>query len=342
MKFGTQPGSGLLDERLTVSNPAEQTIELKEALRNFQKLKDLPPSLCMVCHKVHSADTDWQRLEEFFACQTDIMFSHGMCPDCVRTTYGKLGEKILARQNNTGEQKITERVTAAVREDESLKEMRALVERAAESGNPLTPDIEKMSDNHAKLLRRFYKIVSLSDTYQSQLREFNLRLELMAHTDPLTCINNRGYFMELLGIELERARRYERTFAIMMLDLDHFKTVNDTYGHAAGDEALRTLARVFHTSGLRKCDFFGRIGGEEFALVFPEIDISGAVEVAERVRSNLEQTAVMHNGANFFITASIGLGEYRKGDTPETLLHRADQAMYRAKTEGRNNICREA
>ncbi|MDK9717575.1 MAG: diguanylate cyclase, partial [Trichlorobacter sp.] len=174
-----------------------------------------------------------------------------------------------------------------------------------------------------------------------QLDDSMRKLELMAHVDPLTGTNNRGYFMELLSFEFERAKRYGSVFSVLMLDLDHFKAVNDTRGHAAGDEALRTLSRVLGTSELRTTDFFGRIGGEEFALVMPETDLQGAVEVAERVRSNLEQTAVVHNSEEFFITASIGVSQYRAGDLQDTLLSRADKAMYQAKEGGRNRVCRE-
>ncbi len=171
------------------------------------------------------------------------------------------------------------------------------------------------------------------------LDESMRKLEAMAHTDPLTGSNNRGYFMQLLDAELNRARRHERLFSVLMLDLDHFKRVNDTRGHAAGDEALRSLCRVLRTSGLRQSDFFGRLGGEEFAIVFPETGMQGAAEAAERVRGNLEKTVVIHDGQEFNITASIGISEYRIDDTPETLLSRADQAMYTAKESGRNRVC---
>lgn len=220
-----------------------------------------------------------------------------------------------------------------------LQDMHSLVERAVSENNPLAPDIDKIVSSHAKLLRRFDKIVSLSDSYQSQLRELNMRLELMAHTDPLTGINNRGYFMELLCAELNRSKRHERVFSVLMLDLDRFKSLNDTYGHAAGDEALRALPRVIQASELRTSDFWGRIGGEEFAIALPETVIHGAYEVAERIRANLEKTAIMHHGKELFITTSIGVSEYRVGDTEDTLLQRADQAMYRAKVSGRNRVC---
>jgi len=174
------------------------------------------------------------------------------------------------------------------------------------------------------------------------LRDLRLReqdLQKIARTDPLTGANNRGYFMELLQAEIERSHRYHHTFSIMMLDLDHFKSVNDTCGHAAGDEALRTLIRVFQSSGLRQSDFWGRIGGEEFAVTLPETALHAAAEVAERLRANLAETPVSYENKNFFITVSIGVSQYRTGDDRETLLHRSDQAMYEAKQTGRNRVC---
>lgn len=298
--------------------------------------KTLP--ICMVCHKIRTPNEYWERLDEYLASHADILLSHGICPDCVKQTYGQLGEKMLVKQKVAEELKHPEKIQVP-QEDGALEEMRALVKCAISGNNPLTPDIEKIVKNYTKLLRRFDKIVSLSDSYQSQLRGFNLRLELMAHTDPLTGINNRGHFIELLGVELERASRYGRQFSVLMLDLDNFKQVNDTRGHAAGDEALKSVSRVLKASGLRNSDFFGRIGGEEFALVFPETGMQGAAEAAERVRANLEKSAIIHDGQKFFITASIGISEYRSGDTRETLLNRADKAMYRAKESGRNRIC---
>jgi diguanylate cyclase (GGDEF)-like protein len=175
-----------------------------------------------------------------------------------------------------------------------------------------------------------------------QLDDVMRKLELMAHFDQLTGATNHGYFMELFTLELDRAKRYGHVVSLLMLDLDHFKSVNDTYGHAAGDEALRALCRVIDkTSKLRATDFYGRIGGEEFALVLPETELHGALEVAERLRGNLEQAAIIHEGHTFFITTSIGVSQYRVGDTMAMLLKRADQAMYQAKGQGRNRVCRE-
>lgn len=167
-------------------------------------------------------------------------------------------------------------------------------------------------------------------------------LSQQAHTDQMTGVNNRGYFLKLLDVEIERASRYGRSLCLLMLDLDHFKSVNDTRGHAAGDEAIRTLTRVLRSSGLRQSDFLGRIGGEEFAVALPETALKDAVEAGERVRSLLAATPVSFASENFSLTVSIGISEYREGDSQETLLHRADQAMYQAKQTGRNRVCTAA
>ena len=163
-------------------------------------------------------------------------------------------------------------------------------------------------------------------------------LQIQAHIDSLTGLNNRGHFLNLLDIEIERAHRYGNTLSLIMLDLDHFKSVNDSLGHAAGDETLRNVGRVLHASGLRLVDFCGRIGGEEFTVALPDTNLAGAVEVAERIRANLEQTPVCHGGNNFTITASIGVTEYKSADSQEVLLSQADNAMYRAKQGGRNRV----
>jgi len=298
----------------------------------------MPLPLCMVCHKIHTDDKEWIGVEAFFARHADILFSHGICPDCVKQTYGRLGEQILARQNSLGEAHAPSRPKERAADD-SLVQMRSVVERAIRENNPLASEVEKFFKRQAKLVRRFDKIVALSDSYQLQLREFNLRLELMAHTDPLTGVNNRGYFMELLNVELSRAIRHQRVLSVLLLDLDHFKSVNDTHGHAAGDEALRSVTRVIQASGLRKTDFFGRIGGEEFAIVLPETGLKSAAEVAERVRANLENAEIPVPGARLRVTASIGVSQCQAGDTEDSLLQRADHAMYLAKNGGRNRVC---
>jgi diguanylate cyclase (GGDEF)-like protein len=126
-------------------------------------------------------------------------------------------------------------------------------------------------------------------------------------------------------------------FSIIMLDIDHFKKVNDTYGHAAGDQALVVCANVLRRSA-RGTDFVGRLGGEEFCVILPETSLDAAKVIAERLRQTLEQEIVMWEGHQIPITASFGVSSLTKKDEWSSLLNRADIAMYQAKKSGRNQI----
>jgi diguanylate cyclase (GGDEF)-like protein/PAS domain S-box-containing protein len=160
----------------------------------------------------------------------------------------------------------------------------------------------------------------------------------LATTDALTEIPNRRYFFERCNDEIERVRRYGGSFSALMLDVDHFKRINDTLGHSAGDEALRTFARVC-SSQLRKTDLIGRIGGEEFAVSLPQTSPEGAVVVAERLRAAIERTRVETQGSETRLTVSIGVTSLSADDRSiDDVFRRADAALYEAKRRGRNGV----
>ena len=165
------------------------------------------------------------------------------------------------------------------------------------------------------------------------------QLERQAHLDYLTGLNNRRHFMELAEIELARAQRHGHPLAVFMLDIDHFKQFNDTYGHKAGDTVLQALARIMRDT-LRTADILGRVGGEEFAGLLPETDLTEAQEVAERLRLAVEQAAVVFEaGLPQHFTVSIGVSELPdKASNLDILLNAADRALYRAKDAGRNRV----
>jgi diguanylate cyclase (GGDEF)-like protein/PAS domain S-box-containing protein len=166
-------------------------------------------------------------------------------------------------------------------------------------------------------------------------------LERRAYTDDLTGLANRRYFLEQAESELTRTLRYDRELSILMIDLDHFKLVNDTYGHKVGDLVLQRLSELCRAT-LRDVDIVGRIGGEEFAVLLPETGSEQAMEAAERLRAALAAAHVTLNGGlPLRSTASFGVTTLREKDTNiDTLLNQADQALYRAKNEGRNRVCR--
>lgn len=159
--------------------------------------------------------------------------------------------------------------------------------------------------------------------------------------DPLTGIYNQRHFRFLLGVEVERARRYSRTMALMMVDVDDFKRVNDTLGHPIGDRVLRGIARILG-AGLRRSDVLARYGGEEFAVVLQETDLEAGCSVAEKLRRDVETQAAFPDGRNGEVraTVSVGVAFYPTGAEDETaLLARADEALYRAKRSGKNRVC---
>lgn len=165
-------------------------------------------------------------------------------------------------------------------------------------------------------------------------------LQLLATQDAATGLFNRRYLMETGQHELARMRRYGSPLALMMLDVDHFKRVNDTWGHPVGDRVLQGVAQVMKTM-VRDQDTVGRLGGEEFAVVLPETDRAGVLAIAERMRAAVEADplAMADDGALVRVTVSIGVTVVRpENDSFEEALMRADQALYKAKDGGRNRV----
>ncbi len=171
-----------------------------------------------------------------------------------------------------------------------------------------------------------------------RLRLGHLALSRLAHQDSLTGTLNRRRFMEVAGAELDRARRHGRPLSLIMLDVDHFKSINDTLGHAVGDVALTSLAGACR-SLLRSSDVLGRLGGEEFVVLLPETPVRQAAEAGERLRGTIAGHVVEAEGVALRITASLGVAEWDEADsTLDGLLRRADAAMYLAKTGGRDRV----
>ncbi|NBD12173.1 MULTISPECIES: GGDEF domain-containing protein [Corallococcus] len=157
--------------------------------------------------------------------------------------------------------------------------------------------------------------------------------------DGLTQIYNRRYFDEQLDREISRSRRYERVLSLVMLDLDHFKEVNDTYGHLAGDSVLKQLASTVRTR-IRREDVFARYGGEEFALLLPEIHLTGARQLAEKVRKLVERQRFEFDKQVIPVTLSVGVATLEPHHRePSELVRAADEHLFEAKSQGRNRVC---
>jgi diguanylate cyclase (GGDEF)-like protein len=171
----------------------------------------------------------------------------------------------------------------------------------------------------------------------AEAREATEHFRELATYDSLTGAYNRRLFMDRAGEELGQNRRNGQPFSLLLIDLDHFKQINDRYGHAGGDEALRHTARCVRNA-LRDYDVFGRIGGEEFAVALTGVDLAQALQVSNRLREAIAAETIRHDQHGFGITMSGGVVAARAGDTIDSLLKAADAALYRAKDNGRNRV----
>jgi diguanylate cyclase (GGDEF)-like protein len=178
---------------------------------------------------------------------------------------------------------------------------------------------------------------------EQELEEANAGLEQLSRLDPLTGVANRRQFSVALDEAWKLALRRQESIGVLMIDVDHFKAVNDFHGHAYGDECLTAIARILSKQGARANDLLARYGGEEFVLLLTETDYAGAMAVADRMHHAVELAGIVNEGSPFnrHVTVSIGVGVCapKSGTTAPALVEIADQALYEAKRLGRNRIC---
>lgn len=196
--------------------------------------------------------------------------------------------------------------------------------------------------HYAELVARIKTGIRILELEKS-LKAAADEIHLLSITDPLTGIYNRGYINERLPQEINRAMRYGHEFSLLMCDIDHFKKVNDTYGHLAGDAVLKDFVRCLTTVIRQQVDWAGRYGGEEFVVVLPETDQAGAMVVAERLRVTIQKCETQIEGRTISITASFGVTgfsplNWKERVKPEVLLKQADLLLYEAKQAGRDQV----
>lgn len=166
------------------------------------------------------------------------------------------------------------------------------------------------------------------------------RIEELVNIDTLTGIGNRRYLFDVLSEELNRSSRARTPFSVCIMDIDHFKSVNDTYGHLAGDSVLCKITDEI-SKDIRSIDCFGRYGGEEFLLILSHTQLKGAAAKAEKVRRQVEAMDFPEIAEDLKLTFSLGVAQYREKEDIDTILLRADKALYTAKKKGRNRVCTE-
>jgi diguanylate cyclase (GGDEF)-like protein/PAS domain S-box-containing protein len=282
------------------------------------------------------------RLELVWNSVADVMFTFDKNQNIV--SVNKTFEKLLGW---TAEGLAKDKSLSIIPEDDR-EDLRKIIERV-KSGETVTSHEVKRITKSGEIV---YFLGSFSPLYDqngnwdggvvaykniTERKKYEDKLKELALHDPLTGLPNRSYFSQCLKIEMEKAKRTKLLLSIFALDIDHFKEINDTYGHDIGDEVLREFAKRVKSS-IRKNDFLARIGGDEFVILIPELtEKTSVIEIADRIQRNLGDEWIIDNEI-IKVTSSIGISFYNQIDLEEkTLFKNADLALYEAKKKGKNN-----
>ena len=205
----------------------------------------------------------------------------------------------------------------------------------------LTPQMHRLATEHSQLTVKLGETQSFLTQLMRDSKNLDdqiNRIRALSLTDELTGLANRRSFLQRLENEVERAQRYGHSLSVALIDLDHFKQVNDQFGHGSGDEVLRRIATNI-LSAFRHSDLVSRYGGEEFAVLMPNTDLNGAIQSLCNTKTIVGNTGWMYQDRQLPMpTFSVGLALYQTGEMPENLIERADNALYRAKRLGRNRL----
>ncbi len=293
-----------------------------EATAPRQGISGLLP-VCYCCKKIRDADGPWDEVESYLGKQTDAVLSQGICPGCIQEgmTTLSMPRRIHVVRGSEDEKLLWESLKA-----EGISE-----------DNPLLGAHLDLARRFAKVSRRLDKISKISDGYQSQLKELNFTLQRASLTDTLTGIANRRAMLERLKSEANRSQRDGKSFSVLMLDLDHFKRINDSHGHDAGDLVIIAVAQTLENN-LRSFDFCARWGGEEFLILLTSTTMETAVAVSEKLRAAVAVHEMSYEGERIPISFSGGLAVHQVNGNINDTLKEADRALYAAKAAGRNQI----
>lgn len=311
----------LIKDRLLLSLQVNQRRALRQRERQLTVLMDNLPGMAYRC--LH--DERWT-----------MVFVSGGCERLTGYTPDELlNNRVISFADlmdaDTAE-RIAEEVEAAVRKGESFSVEYAITRKDGRQVWAWERGCGVKQDDGTDFLEGI--LLDITDR-----KALETELEELATRDPLTGLFNRRQLSYVLEEELERARRYERPMALVWIDFDHFKEVNDSWGHAAGDAVLCSVSRTLQDS-VRSVDAIGRFGGEEFVIVLPEMDIDEARDMAERLRQKVSHKPIMlDSGHSVPLTISIGVAVFpMHGHSVDTLCGAADKAMYQAKMRGRNCV----
>lgn len=232
-------------------------------------------------------------------------------------------------------------MTESLDSDQDVETLKQSIRSQVES---ISSVLDKLSETGQKLERnKSNELEELKSRFQmleEETRFFRQRLKeerSKALTDALTQLPNREAYDERMNLEWERWKRYQKPITLIVADVDHFKSINDTYGHLSGDKVLQILAKEMH-SRMRATDFIARYGGEEFVMILPETDLKAATGVIEKMRETIERLPFHFRDKQVQVTLSFGMVPFTEGLEPMEIFERADQALYQAKRSGRNRL----
>lgn len=300
---------------------------LEQGNAQLRQLHDLGLPICRHCGRLHGDGRYLARVGRFLAEHPEAGPTQTICPDCLEQRYGPVPPRSPAPES---------RALQPPAMDVALQEARAILAARPTEG-ALADALAELAGRYERLLRRLNKLVLISDLYQAELHDSNLRLNQLANTDVLTGLSSRQAMRRQLEAAVRSAHVERRPLALLSLDVDHFKQVNDTLGHEAGDLVLVAMAAAL-LRDRRRADAVGRWGGEEFVLLLPDCGLADARLVAERLRERIAAQSVRIGDGQVSVTASIGVVALSSNETVNDLLRRADQAMYAAKQAGRDRV----
>jgi diguanylate cyclase (GGDEF)-like protein/PAS domain S-box-containing protein len=248
-----------------------------------------------------------------------------------------IGKNPRILQSSEPDQETIETKVTIKKRLKQQEPVRATIKNYSKSGREYWLDLSILPLKNSQGIVSHFVAIERDITEQKNIEQ---KLEVLSRTDPLTGLLNRRAFDEILENELSRFKKNSEVYSILMIDIDHFKVINDKYGHATGDIAIQTVTQSCQ-SNLRLQDTMARLGGEEFCVLLPYTKRKNAYDIAERIRSIISNTSITTaDDAEIFLTISIGVGEVRSTDIHHTaVLKRADDNLYKAKATGRNRVC---
>ncbi|MCW8889287.1 MAG: diguanylate cyclase [Sedimenticola sp.] len=336
-----------LIERLDVTEQLKPRVQaLRQQLSRGIVANDIPTILTellqLVEHAKTQAENERQEVERFLLQMTEQLTQLDQEVTGISTVGGALADS--SQQLDQDMQTQMGHLQASVDQATELKDLK---ESISERLNLIQERLRGNRNDTARLVEDFEQRIDHLNTKigdmeheTASLKESVAKARSEAFTDALTGLNNRHAFDCKLEEEFTRWNRYGYPLSMIIVDVDHFKKVNDTYGHLAGDKVLHVIGAHLKKA-TRKVDFPARYGGEEFVVLLPEVDLKGAMIVAEKIRQAVEEKPFRSGDNRVNITVSCGVAAFRKGDGRKKPFERADEALYLAKRGGRNRCCSE-